>query len=138
MALEPGSSLKKPILKPMSVGAYSRSWQDSLEIIRVIKTASGALLKVTLNHPLLLESGVLIEARDLQIGDHLIKVSGVLDPVVSIQDSEYFGRVYNIAPNSTDPTENIIVAEGFLIGSAGYQYTEELHKLLKCLNSSCK
>lgn len=131
MVLQEGSSLENPILKPIAVYAYSRSWQESHEIIRVIKTKSGGQLKVTLNHPILLGSGVMIEAKDLEIGDLLIRQNGQRDPVVSIENIDYFGKVFNITPNSMNPDENILVAEGFLVGSGAYQYTEELHARIR-------
>ncbi len=134
LVLEKGSSLSHPILKPIPVRSYSRSWRESNEIIRVIKTQLGGQLKVTENHPILLASGAMIEARDLQIGDFLIKQNGQQDPVVSIENINYYGRVFNLSPNSTHPTENILVAEGFLIGSGAYQYDAELHKLLHARN----
>lgn len=134
MVLQKGSSLEKPVLKPVKVQAYSRSWRESHEVILSIRTASGGQLKVTTNHPILLGSGIMIEASDLQIGDLLIKQNGQRDPVVSIENIDYYGRVFNISPNSINPTENILVAEGFLVGSGGYQYNEELHKLIDARN----
>lgn len=134
MVLQEGSSLEHPLLKPIPVPTYSRSGKESYEIIRVIKTKAGGQLKVTENHPILLSSGVMIEARDLQIGDLLVKQNGKKDPVISIENIDYHGLVFNVSPNSTSPVENIIVAEGFLIGSGAYQYDEELHKLIHARN----
>ncbi|MEI6805407.1 MAG: Hint domain-containing protein [Myxococcaceae bacterium] len=134
MVLQEGSSLEHPVLKPMPVKAYSRSWQDAHEIIRVIKTQSGGQLKVTENHPILLSSGIMIEARDLEEGDLLVKQDGQRDPVVSIENIDYYGRVFNLTPASSNPTENIIVAQGFLIGSGAYQYDEDLYKLIHARN----
>lgn len=134
IVLAPNSTLQKPVFKTISVEAYARSWQESHEIIRVIQTRSGGELKVTENHPVLLGSGDMIEARDLQIGDFLIKQNGQLDPVVAIQNVDYFGKVYNISPQSLDPYENILVAQGFLMGSGAYQYTEELHARIRTPN----
>ena len=125
------SSLQEPVFRSISVGAYSRSWQEGHEIIRVIQTESGGQLKVTENHPILLSSGDMIEARNLQIGDFLIRQNGQRDPVISIQNIDYFGKVYNISPKSLDPTENILVAQGFLVGSGAYQHTEELHARIR-------
>lgn len=131
MVLKKGSSLEKPAFEPMIVEAYTRSWQEGHETIRIIKTQSGGQLKITENHPILLASGEMIEARDLRVGDWLVKQNGQKDPVSSIENIDYFGKVFNVAPKSLNPTENILVAQGFLVGSGAYQYTEELHALIR-------
>lgn len=130
MVLDPASSLDDPQLVARDVYAFTRSFAEDFESIRTFTAASGEDISVTLNHPVLLSNGIMIEARDVQVGDRLVSVDGYPDPVVDIEDELYFGRVYNVAPKSRDLKENIVVAEGFLMGSAAYQYTARFQKAM--------
>lgn len=112
------------------VYAYSKSRRDAPEMIRELKMKSGGSLKVTLNHPMLVSDGTMKLASDLQIGYFLIKETGEHDEIISIEDVEFVGKVYNVAPDSLDPLENIVVAEGYLTGSANYQYHELFQDLM--------
>lgn len=124
MVLDPESSLDSPQFKAMPVHAFSRSFKEDVEAIRTFTMASGGDISVTMNHPVLLWSGLMVNAEDVQLGDQLVALDGYPDPVEQIEDELYFGRVYNVAPKSRDLKENIIVAEGYLMGSAAYQYAE--------------
>ena len=129
MALTKESTLDNFELYPQPVEAYQETRQDALEAILAIYTESGIELKVTEEHPILLSSGIMTKAKDLVIGQKLIKESGDSDTIINIKRESYFGKVYNIAPASTHPAENIIVAQGLLVGSANFQY----HELFKDL-----
>lgn len=112
------------------VHAYSKSWRDAPETIRVFQMKSGGILKVTLNHPMLTSVGTMKLASDLKKGEFLIKETGEHDEIISIIDHDFVGKVYNIAPDTLDPLENILVAEGYLTGSANYQYHELFQDLM--------
>ncbi|WP_018692017.1 Hint domain-containing protein [Algicola sagamiensis] len=109
------------------VDGYSESLKDVEHTILVLKTQNGGQLKVTENHPLLVSTGHMRNAEDIDIGEKLIAENGSFDTVVSIEPIKYFGKVYNVKPYSTDEngmTElngQIIVAQGFLSGSYYYQ-----------------
>jgi len=111
------------------VESYTISFRDGNETILALSTQSGGNLRVTPNHPMVLAGGIVKPAADLVPGDLLIQMSGDLDPITSIGTSRYFGKVYNVAPDSNDPLENILVAQGFLSGSANYQYKEQFQDL---------
>ncbi|MBU2705294.1 hypothetical protein KCM76_04840 [Zooshikella marina] len=114
------------------VAAYSESVRDVLHEILVIKTQNGGQLKVTPNHPLLISSGHMKNAEDLKAGDALISQNGTFDPIKSIESTEFFGKVYNVRPNSSSEegvslNGQIVIAQGFLSGSMYYQNTGAYH-----------
>ncbi|MBH1989020.1 MAG: hypothetical protein I8H75_04950 [Myxococcaceae bacterium] len=134
--LRKGSDWHSPQFDLVPIQSFSRSWKEAWESIRILTMMSGGILKVTQNHPIVTHLGQIKEASLLSKHDRLLKLDGTEDPIESIEDKEYFGRVYNVEPASSEPNENILVAQGYLVGSAGYQYHPELHKLVECFNTS--
>lgn len=55
------------------------------------------------------------------MGDKLLKAGGIPDPVTGVEKTTHFGKVYNIRPVSTEPVANILIAQGYLVGSARFQ-----------------
>ncbi|QRN93894.1 hypothetical protein JRI60_32670 [Archangium violaceum] len=102
--------------------------QDVLDF----RMASGGKLSVTLEHPLVTGEGSLRKAKEFTVGEHLVRQDGSLDQIVTIEKRSWYGRVYNLRPVSKDLTSNILVAEGYLNGSARFQseYVEELNRLI--------
>ena len=56
-----------------------------------------------------------------EAGNRLIKPDGTRDEVVSVTQADYFGKVYNLKPASTNRVANILIAQGFLVGSSRFQ-----------------
>ncbi|MDE1462013.1 Hint domain-containing protein [Spartinivicinus poritis] len=132
VTLDDSASLNNLQYTVRPVDAYSESVRDVLHEILVIKTQSGGQLKVTPNHPLLVSSGHMRNAEDLKIGDSLISQNGSYDPVVSIKNTNFFGKVYNVRPDSSSEdgvslNGQIVIAQGFLSGSMYYQNTGVYH-----------
>lgn len=124
------STLHNPTFASARVRAYTRSRSEAWESIYTFKTQSGGELRVTDGHPVLLASGKMIKARDVLPNDALVLADGRADRITHIDVSEVFTKVYNVAPDTGHPKENILVAQGFLVGSAAYQYQEEFASLL--------
>jgi hypothetical protein len=93
---------------------------------------SGGQLSVTDHHPLVNSEGAVSKAMDFVAGEYLVKQDGSFDKIVTIDRREWFGRVYNLRPQSRDLTSNILVAQGYLNGSIRYQseYVEELNRII--------
>lgn len=132
VTLDDAASLNHLFYTTRDVDAYSESIRDVLHKILVIKTKNGGQLKVTPNHPLLVSTGHMRNAEDLNVGDALIAQDGSFDPVASIDNVEFFGKVYNVRPDSTSDkgvslNGQIVVAQGFLSGSMYYQNTGAYH-----------
>jgi hypothetical protein len=103
------------------VASYTRDIREAKQVIFTITTRSGGQLKVTDKHPILEGDGRIVEARSIKAGNRLIKPDGTRDEVVSVTQADYFGKVYNIKPASTNRVANILIAQGFLVGSSRFQ-----------------
>ncbi|HSS03477.1 MAG TPA: Hint domain-containing protein [Kofleriaceae bacterium] len=119
--LTPDSTLDKIRLTTDDVASYTREIHDSTHVIFEVRTASGGLLRVTDKHPVIVGDGRIVEAQSLKVGDKLIKPDGSRDPIASVAKTTHFGKVYNLKPKSTNHVANILVAQGYLVGSSRYQ-----------------
>ncbi|WP_018692014.1 Hint domain-containing protein [Algicola sagamiensis] len=133
VTLDDQSTLHSLGYQVRDVDAYSESIRDVLHTILVLKTQSGGELKVTENHPLLVSTGHMRNAEDIHVGDKLIAENGSFDTIVSIEPIKYYGKVYNVKPNSnnengvTSLNGQIVIAQGYLSGSFYYQNTGAHH-----------
>ena len=102
------------------------------QTIFTLRMKSGGQLRVTNEHPLVTSDGVMKQAQTLVVGEELVRDNGSPDPVVSIVKSTELTKVYNLRPTTTDLTSNILVAQGYLTGSARYQneYIKYLNRVL--------
>ncbi len=119
--LTPNSTLQNLKFHTDDVESFTREIHDSTHVIFDIRTASGGELKVTDKHPVLVGTGRIVEARSLKAGDKLIKADGTRDPITSVTQTTHFGKVYNLKPTSTNKVANILIAQGFLVGSSRFQ-----------------
>jgi len=119
--LTPDSTLENFELKTDEVSSYSRDIRDATLVVFDIRTKSGGQLRVTDKHPVVIDDGRLVEARTLKPGTKLIKADGARDAIVSVTQTSYFGKAYNLKPAATNRVANIIIAQGFLVGSSRFQ-----------------
>lgn len=113
-----------------NVNLWTTSIRSEPHELLVFTTASGQSFRVTPNHPLVTADGYFREAKDITEGTSLVKADGSPALVTSIQDQQYFGKVYNVQPEGATAKGNIIVAEGLLSGSnyvqnEGYEFVNE-------------
>jgi hypothetical protein len=119
--LTPHSTLENIKLKTDDVLSYMRDLRDSAQVIFEIRTRSGGQLRVTDKHPVIIDDGRIVEAHTLKAGTKLIKADGSRDEIVSVTETPYFGKVYNLKPTATNRVANILIAQGFLVGSSRFQ-----------------
>lgn len=102
------------------------------QTILTLSMESGGELRVTTEHPVLTSEGVLKKASALVVGESLVQEDGAPDPIATIERETVFTKVYNLQPATTDLTSNILVAQGYLNGSARYQseYLKYLNRVL--------
>ncbi len=124
ITLSPDSTLDHLKLQQNRTYSYTRELRDAEHNIFVITTRSGGQLRVTHEHPVINGEGRMVQAQALKVGDELVKADGSLDPITHIQKTTHFGKVYNLAPVSTDLVSNVLVAQGFLVGSVRFQNDE--------------
>jgi hypothetical protein len=119
--LTPTSTLENLAFHTDGVQSFTREIHDSTHVIFDIRTQSGGELKVTDKHPVIVGSGRIVEARSLKAGDQLIKADGTRDRITSVEKTTHFGKVYNLKPVATNKVANILIAQGFLVGSSRFQ-----------------
>jgi hypothetical protein len=115
------ATIERPTTQVSQVHSYTREIRDVEQPIFKLFTASGGSLSVTNEHPLLVSTGRLVKAESVREGDQLLKADGTPDPIVHIERTTFFGKVYNIRPTATELVRNILIAQGFLVGSARFQ-----------------
>ncbi len=121
LSLAANSTLSDPQFVTSSVAYYITDLIPGHHDILEIVTFSGGFLSVTPNHPLVDGNGYMRSAGDLHIGDNLVTESGRFDRIISIRPGKYFGKVYNLEVSNPEPSQKIIVAQGYLNGTVYYQ-----------------
>lgn len=121
MTLTPDSTLDNVRMKKNRTYSYTVETRDSQHEIYVLKTRSGGELRVTSEHPVVDGAGRMVQAQTLKVGDDLVRADGTLDPIETIEKVSHVGKVYNLSPMSEDLVSNVLVAQGFLVGSSRFQ-----------------
>jgi hypothetical protein len=121
VTLSPDATLDNLQLTEGKVYSYTSETRDSEHVIYHVRTASGGELKVTNEHPVVTSEGRLVQAQALKAGDELLRQDGTPDAIVSVEKGTHFGKVYNLKPEARDQVSNILVAQGYLVGSARFQ-----------------
>lgn len=107
--------------KRASVEQWVTELEDTEHKILQFVMRSGGTLRVTPNHPLLSQEGIMLTADKFKVGDHLVQANGQLDPIVEINEQTHFGKVYNLFLKTNNPLRNIVTIQGYLNGSAYFQ-----------------
>lgn len=121
VTLDDESSLDNIKLKTTDVASYTEEVRNTWHDILAFKTGSGDELKVTKNHPVVDSQGRVRSADSFKVGESLVHYKNGLKAITAIEPLRYFGKVYNITPSSESLKSNIVVAQGYLNGSAYYQ-----------------
>lgn len=121
MTLTPDSSLEAFDLQSAPTHSYTAEFRDTKHPIVELTMESGGRLRVTTEHPMINSEGRLVQAQTLKVGDELVKKDGTFDTIVKVVKTEHFGKVYNLRPETDDRVSNILVAEGYLVGSSLFQ-----------------
>jgi hypothetical protein len=121
ITLSPDATLDNLAKQTSNVYSYTAEIRDAEHVIYRVTTTSGGSLSVTNEHPVVTSEGRLVKAEKLNEGDELVKADGTPDPIVKIEKTTHFGKVYNIKPVSRERVSNILIAQGYLVGSARFQ-----------------
>jgi hypothetical protein len=124
VTLKADSTLDNIGLQVSQTHSYTAEFRDSTHPIVEVRTASGGLLRVTVEHPVINGQGRVVAAQSLKVNDELVKADGTRDPIVQINRTTYHGKVYNLRPANNQLVSNVLVAEGYLVGSSLFQNDE--------------
>ncbi|MFE8599345.1 Hint domain-containing protein [Archangium violaceum] len=125
ITLAPDATLEQLSFMANTVNRYVADPLPQKQELVSLRMESGGSLRVTPSHPLIVEDGTIRQARDLQVGDQLMRADGTLDAVFELQTSEYYGKVFNVKPVTLDTTTNVLIAQGYLTASQRYQHDGE-------------
>lgn len=119
--LTSNSSMSSKQITKTHVDQWVTEMMDNEHEIIEFKLKSGGLLRLTPNHPIVTEFGTMKLAQDFKPGESLVKLGGVLDPIVSVTKVQYYGKVYNVFVKSNSIHHNVVLTNGYLNGTAFWQ-----------------
>ncbi len=119
--LQSQSTMSAKRVQKTAVDNWITEMMDTDHLILEFHMKSGGVLRLTPNHPLLSSDAFMKQADQFKVGDSLVMLGGIADPIVSITSGNYHGKVYNVFVKSADLHQNIVVTNGYLNGTAFYQ-----------------
>jgi hypothetical protein len=130
--LASADSMSSTKIRRTTVQQWVTELLDTDHVIIEFRMKSGRMLKLTPNHPLLAADGAMKQAGDFKVGDSLVQLGGQLDEILSADQVNYFGKVYNLFVQSTDLYKNVVITNGYLNGTAYFQNagTQDLNRNL--------
>ena len=121
ITLSPESTLDNIQTMTNRVQNYTVDISEAWQTIYTLKMKSGGVLRVTSEHPLVIDKGLIRQAKALKPGTNLVRANGSPDPIEAIEVSTMYGKVYNVNPTTLDYVSNIVIAGVYLNGSTRYQ-----------------
>jgi hypothetical protein len=121
MTLSTSATLNDIQLTSTPVESYTQEATDTWHDILDFRMRSGGELKVTKNHPLIDSTGNVRTADTFKVGQALVQYEYGADAISEIIPFRYFGKVYNVTPKGEELNSQVVVAQGYLNGSAFYQ-----------------
>lgn len=97
-------------------------------LLYVFALANGSTLRVTRHHPMVLDSGKIIEASDVERRMSFVGVDGAPVAITSITREPAVGDVFNFQTAGETQLGHIIVAEGVLVGDLKLQNELEVER----------
>ena len=130
--LQSNSIMSSKDIQKTAVDKWVTELVDTKQPILIFKLKSGGELKLTLNHALLHETGIMKMASEFKVGDNLLQLGAKKDQIIAIEHEDYFGKVYNVFVKSNDLKKNVVVLNGYLAGTAYFQNegTKDLNRLI--------
>lgn len=125
---EEGSRLSNPEFSERTVKSAINGPEKAP--LYVFSTDSGNIISVTQHHGMVLATGKMKAARDVQVGDTFVTVDGAATKVTQINRVSTDKPVYNLEVSSPIKGDHIIGAQGLLVGDLVWQ-----NNLKKELNS---
>jgi hypothetical protein len=119
LSMTEDASLSDVILTPQSVKRIVLGTEDA-ELF-VFALSNGRTLKVTQHHPMVLDSGKIVEARNVGPAMSFVGLDGQSVTVTAIRREKPTAEVFNFETEGDTQLSHIIVAEGVLVGDLKIQ-----------------
>lgn len=119
MGVSDGASLDAVVMAPQTVKRTVAGPEDAE--LYVFALGNGATLRVTQHHPMVLASGKVIEAREVDARMTFVGFDGQPVAIASIAREKPTADVFNFETAGDSPLNHLIVAEGILVGDLKLQ-----------------
>lgn len=121
-ALTGGATLSALQFAPRGVAATTAGGEKTPLV--VLHLADGATLSATEQHAILLSTGMMVAAKDLQVGQRMVRQDGSPSEIRQITREPTSDDVYNVLTDAgLVHKEHVIVAGGLLVGDLMWQNT---------------
>jgi len=128
-ALTEDATLSRVRYEPRAIEARTAGAENKPLV--VVHTADGAVLAATELHAILLSTGAMVAAKDLEVGQSMVRQDGSFSIIASITRESTKDDVFNVLTNAgLSHKGHMIVANGLIVGDLMWQNT-----LAKDLNS---
>jgi len=128
-ALTEDATLSRVRYEPRAIEARTAGAENKPLV--VVHTADGAVLAATELHAILLSTGAMVAAKDLEAGQRMVRQDGSFSIIASITRESTKDDVFNVLTNAgLNHKGHMIVANGLIVGDLMWQNT-----LAKDLNS---
>lgn len=134
--MQKNAGMNAKLVKKTEVDNWVTEVVDTEHVILNFTTKSGGVLRLTPNHPILTAAGSMKVAGSFKVGESLVRLGGELDPIVSIESTQYYGKVYNLFVKSSELEHNVVVTNGYLNGTAFFQNEGAKHLNQRILRSN--
>lgn len=121
VTLKNANSMASRAVEKTPVAQWVTELIDGDHDIIVFTMKSGRSIKLTPNHPVVAANGMMKQASEFKVGDSLVELGGRLDPIVSLEHMNHYGKVYNLFVKSSEIQKNIVITNGYLNGTAFFQ-----------------
>lgn len=101
-------------LNEFGVKSFVKDLIPTEQKILEINTRSGKTVRVSLNHPLLTEDFTMKQAQDLTLNNSLITSAGEADPITSINQVKYFGKLHNMYVDTPRLEQSLYIVQGLI------------------------
>ena len=108
-------------MSTLAVKSFVKDIMPAEQKILTITTQSGISIRVSLNHPLLTGDFTLSPAENLKVGNSLVKATGEKDPIISIEEGTYFGKLHNMIVDTPLAERSLYVVQGVISGDKRFQ-----------------
>ena len=117
--MDQSSGIKNPKLKPFKIRnvVYGPEEFPLIEIV----TQLGSKIRLTTEHAVLLNSGVMVAAKHLSIGDAITSASGNSDRIVKINHIPTDEEVFNVLLDVNATISHTLIAENLIVGDQYWQ-----------------
>lgn len=114
--LSPEATLESPAPRLRSEVGDATALRGVEHMFYEFQMASGEVLRVAPDQPVLTSEGRLVKPESLLLGDALQRGDGTPDRIVTVKQTLQSATVYDLRPESRDSVSDLLLSQGYLLG----------------------